>query len=131
MTLPDLYEYIKNSTDIEDVEVFFQSIKNNDPKAFKTIIEQLKILYVECDDYDFLSSASILFGEFKIHSSAHLIVAKLLSGKFNDSGGTFLYSLFSLKKVFVKEELRVLWERDISWEMKYKLEMMNIFPVEN
>lgn len=103
--------------------------KKQDIQKYNQLIERLKILFVNTDEYDFLSTASLIFGELKIHSAVHLIVAKLLSGKFDDSGGTFLYALFSLRKTYVREDLRKLWSRNISWEMKQKLEMMKIYPV--
>ncbi len=97
-------------------------------KEFERSIERLKILYSNTNEYDFHSTASLIFSEFKIHSAVHLIVAKLLSGKFNDCGGTFLYALLPLNKNNVRDELSTLWTKDISWEMEQKLMMMNIFP---
>jgi hypothetical protein len=127
--LDRLYHYIINSRDIDETLRLIKVAKEQDIQIYNLFIERLKILYVSTDEYDFLSTASLIFGELKIHSAVHLIVAKLLSGKFDDCGGTFLYSLFSLRKTYVKEDLRNLWSRNISWEMKQKLEMMKIYPV--
>ena len=126
-----LYEYISVSNDIDTVLNFLEKIKSNNKSLFDIYIERLKILFALSDSYNFLSTCSLVFSEFKIHSSVHLIVAKLLSGKFDDSGGTFLFSLIPLRKHNVIDELRSLWSREISWEMKQKLLIMNISPPEN
>jgi len=126
--LNKLKKYISSTKDIDSVFECFNKIKLENKMLFNLYIEKLKILFVLSDDYSFLSTSSLIFSEFKIHSAVHLIVAKLLSGKFNDSGGTFLYSLMSLKKNQVVEELRSLWSKEISWEMEQKLLMMNIKP---
>lgn len=112
--LKDLYNYISDSRDIDEVLRLIKVAKNQDIQIYNQFIERLKILYVNTDDYEFLSTASLVFEELRIHSATHLITAKLLSGKFDDCGGTFLYALFSLRKTYVREDLRKLWSRNIS-----------------
>lgn len=128
LNINNLYEYISSSNNIDNVIVFLETIKLKNKSLFDKYIERLKILFAMSDDYNYLSTCSLVFSEFKIHSSVHLIVAKLLSGKFDDNGGTFLYAMLSLKKNKVLDELSSLWDREISWEMEQKLLMLKISP---
>ena len=126
--IDSLYELIEGCIEIDELLDWFKDVKKNQREIFNGYIEKMKILFILSKEYSYISTSAIVFKEFKIHSSVPLIVAKLLSGKFNKSGGTLLYSLSPLKKKYVIEELKVLWDWEISWEMEQMLIMMNIDP---
>ncbi len=124
--IDSLYSLIKSNNDIDLIIDRFRWLKNNSYTNYYEYIEKIKVLFILSDEYEFLSTAALIFNEFKVHSAVPLIVAKLLSGKYDDSGGTFLYSLLGLRIKRFKEELNLLWQREISWEMQQKLELLNI-----
>ena len=124
--IDSIYNFIKDSNDIDELYNVFQTTKNRDKELFNSYVAKLKVLFSLSEEYEFLSTAALIFGKFKIHSSAHLIVSKLLSGKFDDCGGTFLYSLIPLRKKYFIDELSVLWNREITWEMEQHLKILNI-----
>ena len=78
------------------------------------------------NDYNFYSTCALLFSIVKVHSSVHLIVAKLLSGNLDEHGSVLLNSLFGLKKTAFEHELKTLWKKPISWEMKQHLVILGI-----
>lgn len=90
------------------------------------MFDKIKVSFVNNQDIDYLNVVSMLFYEFRIHSAAPIIVAKLLSGKHNNCGGTLIYSLLSLRKGSLKEELTQLWSKNISYEMEQMLEMLEV-----
>jgi len=124
--IDSLYEVVHSCTDFENAVESFKKLKILESSRYSEYLEKMKVLFVLSDEFNYLSTAALIFGELKVHSAVPLIIAKLLSGKFDNNGGTFLYSLMSLRKKHFYTELELLWSRDISWEMKQKLVMMGI-----
>ena len=121
-----LYEAIKDCRDVDYAINAFNELKSSDNRRYLEYLEKMKVLFIVSSDYSYLSTAALIFSELKIHSAVPLIIAKLLSGKFDDNGGTFLFCLIPLRKKFFYMELESLWSRKISWEMKQKLILMGI-----
>jgi hypothetical protein len=121
-----LFFVIKSSHDIDQVFDTFKYLEEHKKNLYNGYIEKLKVLFVNSEEYEFLSTAALIFNEFKIHSTAPLLVAKLLNGNFDKNGGTFLYSLIGLRKSFFMKELQSLWLRNISWEMEQKLDLLGV-----
>jgi len=121
-----LYEAIRKCNDIDKAVESLKELKTFEGNRYTEYLEKMKVLFILSDEYEFLSTSAMIFSELKLHSVAPLIVSKLLSGKFDDSGGTFLFCLMPLRKSHFYEELQSLWSRDISWETEQKLLMMGI-----
>jgi hypothetical protein len=124
--IDSLYEVIQSCKDVDKAVESLKELKIKKPDRYIEYLEKMKVLFVLSDEYSYLSTSALIFSELKVHSAVPLIMAKLLSGKFDDNGGTFLYCLMPLRKKYFYEELGSLWSRDISWEMKQKLVMMGI-----
>ncbi|MBK9256157.1 MAG: hypothetical protein IPM42_11775 [Saprospiraceae bacterium] len=127
----DIYSINKliiDNRDFEEIVKFLSKTKKVNKRKYFEFIEKMKVIFAMSDDYEFLSTASLIFNEFKVHSAVPFIVAKLLKGDFDSCGGTFLYSLISLNLRHLKSELEILWERDITWEMEQKLMLLGIKP---
>lgn len=124
--IDSLYESIQSCTDVDNAVELFKGLKLEDDSRYFGYLEKMKVLFILSNEYSYLSTSALIFSELKVHSAAPLIVAKLLSGKFDDNGGTFLFCLMALRKKHFYTELESLWSREISWEMKQKLVMMGI-----
>ena len=96
------------------------------PKLFSTIIDKLKVIFINSNDMSLLNTIALVFSAFLIHSSVPLIISKLVSGRHNQEGGTLVYALWSLKKQSFKDDLIALKKEDISYEMQLLLDAMGI-----
>ena len=96
------------------------------PKLFSTIIDKLKVIFINSNDMSLLNTIALVFSAFLIHSSVPLIISKLVSGRHNQEGGTLVYALWSLKKQSFKDDLIALKKEDISYEMQLMLDMMEL-----
>jgi hypothetical protein len=119
------------SEDLETFETSLEELKLHDRKKFLQTMNRMKLLFIEIDDIRLLNQMSLLFSSFSIHSAVPLVISKLISGSYDESGGTLIYSLKGLRIFDFKEELAHLWERDISYEMKQMLKLINIPPSTN
>ena len=124
--IDSLYEAIQNCNDVDNAVKSLKELKLEEGNRYIECLEKMKVLFILSNDYSYLSTSALIFSELKIHSAVPLIVAKLLSGNFDDNGGTFLFSLMPLRKKHFYVELETLWSREISWEMQQKLVMMGI-----
>ena len=115
-----------SKNDIEHLESFLKELKRENVKEFKVYLERLKLVFINSNDILLLNKIAMLFSEFKIHSSVSLIVAKLLSTKHDDEGGTLVYALDGLRKSFFNDDLRTLWGKKISYEMEQMLLMIGV-----
>ncbi|HRY33822.1 MAG TPA: hypothetical protein P5531_12720 [Bacteroidales bacterium] len=122
---------LKNKISNEDIEIIESSLrvlKSHDKKKFIQTINRMKLIFIEIDDIQILNKISLIFSAFSIHSSVPILIGKLISGKYDNNGGTLVYSLKGLKFLDYKEELSYLWEKNISYEMKEMLKLINIYP---
>lgn len=128
--LDALQEFIASSNDVDLLVKQSKALRAENAKLYSVFLEKLKLLFVLSDDYNFYSTCALLFSELKVHSSVHLIVAKLLSGNLEEHGSVLLNSLFGLKKKAFEHEIRTLWKKPISWEMKQHLVILGIYEGE-
>ena len=110
----------------EKIEEQLAIYKQQSPKLFSTIIDKLKVIFINSNDMSLLNTIALVFSAFLIHSSVPLIVSKLVSGRHNQEGGTLVYALWSLKKQSFKDDLIALKKEDISYEMQLLLDAMGI-----
>ena len=110
----------------EKIEEQLAIYKQQSPKLFSTIIDKLKVIFINSNDMSLLNTIALVFSAFLIHSSVPLIVSKLVSGRHNQEGGTLVYALWSLKKQSFKDDLIALKKEDISYEMQLMLDMMEL-----
>ena len=89
----------------EKIEEQLAIYKQQSPKLFSTIIDKLKVIFINSNDMSLLNTIALVFSAFLIHSSVPLIVSKLVSGRHNQEGGTLVYALWSLKKQSFKDDL--------------------------
>ena len=69
---------------------------------------------------------SMLLAHLEVEFAPALIVGKLLSGQHTEEGGTLLYSLLDLDYSIFYDELKSLWDLDISFEMQNMLQLLDI-----
>ena len=112
--------------DLEKIEEQLAIYKQQSPKLFSTIIDKLKVIFINSNDMSLLNTIALVFSTFLIHSSVPLIISKLVSGRHNQEGGTLVYALWSLKKQSFKDDLIALKKEDISYEMQLLLDAMGI-----
>ena len=110
----------------EKIEEQLAIYKQQSPKLFSTIIDKLKVIFINSNDMSLLNTIALVFSAFLIHSSVPLIISKLVSGRHNQEGGTLVYALWSLKKQSFKDDLIALKKEDISYEMQLMLDMMEL-----
>ena len=110
----------------EQIEEQLAIYKQQSPKLFSTIIDKLKVIFINTENIATLNRLALVFSTFLIHSSVPLIISKLVSGRHNQEGGTLVYALLSLKKQNFKDDLIALQKEDISYEMQLMLDMMNL-----
>ena len=110
----------------EKIEEQLAIYKQQSPKLFSTIIDKLKVIFINSNDMSLLNTIALVFSTFLIHSSVPLIISKLVSGRHNQEGGTLVYALWSLKKQSFKDDLIALKKEDISYEMQLLLDAMGI-----
>jgi hypothetical protein len=110
----------------EKIEEQLAIYKQQSPKLFSTIIDKLKVIFINSNDMSLLNTIALVFSTFLIHSSVPLIISKLVSGRHNQEGGTLVYALWSLKKQSFKDDLIALKKEDISYEMQLMLDAMGI-----
>jgi hypothetical protein len=110
----------------EKIEEQLAIYKQQSPKLFSTIIDKLKVIFINSNDMSLLNTIALVFSAFLIHSSVPLIISKLVSGRHNQEGGTLVYALWSLKKQSFKDDLIALKKEDISYEMQLLLDAMGI-----
>jgi hypothetical protein len=110
----------------------FSEIKEKDLHAFRENIKQLKVLFVKSESISELDKIAYVFKRFKIHSGVPLIVEKLLTGNFDDCGGSLVYALDGLRKnQYRKRLIKICKRKTISWEMKamfYKIGIRKNWP---
>lgn len=112
------------ANDIEFIEDFIEKLKETSRNEFLQLISLLKIIFINEDNILTLNKIALVFNTFKIYSATPLIVSKLLSEKHNHDGGTLVYSLQDLRCHSYLHELKILFGREISYEMVQMLKLL-------
>jgi hypothetical protein len=110
--------------DIDNIEKILFKLRKVNTENFNKVIDKMKVIFISSDKIELLNKISLVFSTFKIHSSVPIIMEKLLSEKYNQNGGTLVYSLTGLKRNNFKHELIQLKKKKISFEMKQMLAML-------
>lgn len=116
MTLTEIGSLVEKS-EFETLENIFGKLKKENNILFKQTIEKLKIIFINSNAVNILNKIAMIFNIYLVHSSAPIIISKIISGIYENCAGTLLFAINGLKSHHLKDELKMLWLKNISFEM--------------
>jgi hypothetical protein len=111
---------------IEKIERLFINYKANNRRDFNNIVDRTMVVFVNSNTIEIQNKIALVFSSLKLHKTAPLIVAKIIGDNLNEKGGTLIYSLKGLRKFSLIDDLLLLWQKPISYEMGEMLEYIGI-----
>ena len=125
MSIKNLREHLSNSS-IDALEKEYNDVRTTPYNLKSDKLQDLIACFISTDEIEAVNNMSMLIAYLNIDIAPSLIIGKLLSGRYNNNGGTLLYSLLDLDYKGFESELKSLWRLPISYEMQNMLQLLQI-----